>query len=216
KAHQPRNALNDLVDRRVIPHRPILAIAGDGAEDEAGIDLADRLISEAKAVNDARAEVLDHDIASGNELPRRLSSEIGLEIKDDGLLAGIGADKGFRHPAQLLALGVVPQHIPGRRLYLDDLCPKQAQELGGQGACDNMTEIGDADACEWLCQSCSSLSSLVELILERLSSRISRHHLRQWPRRFRYGAPGVHRDARAACSGGRKIAFARPRRRSRT
>ena len=61
-AHQPRHALRDLIEAGIVAQRPGRAEARDAAGDDARIACRQCLVAEAHRIDDAGAEIVDHDI----------------------------------------------------------------------------------------------------------------------------------------------------------
>jgi hypothetical protein len=59
---------------------PVEAVAGDRAVDDPGVDLAQSLIPDSEAVEDARPKALEDDVGAFGELQKGLATVFGLEI----------------------------------------------------------------------------------------------------------------------------------------
>ena len=60
--HQPAHALRDLVEARPVAIGAVLAEAGDAGEDDALVDLAQRVVVDAEPVLHVGAEILHHHV----------------------------------------------------------------------------------------------------------------------------------------------------------
>ena len=92
-AHQAARRLEDRVVARTRLVRTGLAIAGHRTVDDAGIDLLDRFIVEAVALQVADLEVLHHDVHGLRQLANDLLSRGLGEIDRDRTLVAVGADE---------------------------------------------------------------------------------------------------------------------------
>src|SRR5215468_9861464 len=75
--------LEDQVEGGAIAVRPVLAEAGHGAVDDAGVPLARHLVAQAQALEGARAVVLEHDVRALHEPEEELLAAGMLEIDLD-------------------------------------------------------------------------------------------------------------------------------------
>ena len=87
--HQAGHALGDQIEPALAPIRPRLAVAGDRAVDQAGIDALERLVVDLQRLGNAGPVVLDHHI----RFPRQFIEErqpVGLlEIERDAALVAV-------------------------------------------------------------------------------------------------------------------------------
>ena len=104
---------------RLVGGRSRLAITRDGAEDQAGVIGGHARVIEAEPLHHAGTIVLDHDVGTADQPPRRRHGLRTLQIEDDAPLAGIELAVGRacavperRTAAHEVALG---------RLDLDDI-----------------------------------------------------------------------------------------------
>ena len=122
------------------------AVAGDPAEHDAGVDLAQLLVAEAAALERAGAHALDHGVALAGQLEERGHALGALEVEHEAALAAADVQVHQRH-----ALDDRPRHLADvvtrRRLDLDDVGAEVGQR-GGDGARPEDGHLEDADAGE--------------------------------------------------------------------
>src|SRR5215470_3694343 len=92
--------LEDQVERGAVAIGPVLAEAGHGAIDDAGVPLPGLLVAQAQALERARAVILQHDVRALHELEEELLALRALEIDLDALLVAMQA-----HEIRRLAAG---------------------------------------------------------------------------------------------------------------
>jgi hypothetical protein len=118
-----------------------VAEAGDRQVDQLGKSLAHVLGPEAERLHGAGPQVLDDDIALGDQLPGHLATGLALEVQRDGLLAAaVGADH------RLAIAADVPGLIARQRLDLDDVGAQFAQDHGRPGPGDVLPQVEHAHA----------------------------------------------------------------------
>ena len=113
------HVVRDAVARHVAV-RAGRAVAGDRAEHDARVDLAQLLEAEPAAFEPAGAHRLDDRVGVAHELEERVAARVGAQVEHDALLAPADVqeeerdafDDRPRHPAPVVAL---------RRLDLDDV-----------------------------------------------------------------------------------------------
>ena len=71
----------------------ILAIAGDRAVDQTGVDLPQLLITDAQALHHAGAKRLEQDVGLGGEAFEDIPAGIGLEVEPDRTFAAVEREK---------------------------------------------------------------------------------------------------------------------------
>src|SRR5260370_19752512 len=96
--------------RHVHALRTSVALAGDGGEDDAGIDLFQRGVAQARAIEHAATEVLDHDVAVRRELADHPLAFGVLEVERQPALVAVGEAERRR---------AVPPDVVGVRLADD-------------------------------------------------------------------------------------------------
>src|SRR6185437_740329 len=96
--HQPAHALRDLVEAGAVAIGPVLAEAGNAAENDALVDLFETLIVDAEPVLDVGPVVFDHHVglldhaAEGGDALRRLQVErdaalVAVQVLEVGIAA---------------------------------------------------------------------------------------------------------------------------------
>jgi hypothetical protein len=150
-AHDAGEALHDLVIGRIVPQRSVLPEAGNGAVDEAGLQLAQRVIAEPEPLHHSRPEILDDDIGGAQQAAEHLLAGLALEIDGDRTLAGVLGEE--RRPHQRLVEGGIGAELAREiahagRLHLDDLGAQQRELIGSERPCEHIGEIEDANAAE--------------------------------------------------------------------
>ena len=115
--HQPAHALRDLVEARALAIRPVLAEAGNAAEDDALVDLLQALIVDAEPRLDVRPVVLDHDIGLLDHAPEGGDPARSFQVERDAALV--------RRRRNRLAPAWLPRPSPFSRVrrcsYLDEI-----------------------------------------------------------------------------------------------
>ena len=114
-----------------VPVGAVLAEAGDGGEDNVGLDLLELLVGEAHFGNDAGAEVFEDYVGGLDELSEDLLALFGAHVEGDALLAAVvdgevdagAVDEGCVGPG-LFAAGL---------LDLDDLGAHVGHDHAGPG-----------------------------------------------------------------------------------
>src|SRR6266487_6773837 len=82
----------------------VLAVAGDRAEDDAGIGVAHALVADAEPAEDAGAEAVEDDVVAFDQAQQRLAAALGLQVEADRALAAVEREVERRARAQLLLL----------------------------------------------------------------------------------------------------------------
>ena len=97
-AVQPHDAgtrLRQQVLTRTHRPRPLVAEAGDAAENDGRIDRRHDVVAEAEPLDDAGAEILDEHVGLADEVLERLKVGRVLEVEGDALLAAVdGVEQG--------------------------------------------------------------------------------------------------------------------------
>jgi len=122
------------------------AVAGDRAEHDARIHLAQRVESEAAAIEASGTHCLDDGVGIAHELEERLASDLGAEVENDALLAPADVQEEERD-----AFDDRPRHTPAvvtlRRFDLDDV-GAEIGEVGREVARPEHRNLDDAQAGE--------------------------------------------------------------------
>ena len=82
----------------------VLAVAGDRAEDDAGVGLAHALVADPEPVEHAGAEAVEDDVVALDQAQQRLAPLLALEVEPDRALAAVEREVERRARAQLLLL----------------------------------------------------------------------------------------------------------------
>src|SRR5690606_7921409 len=133
---------------RAILERAVLAVARDGAVDEARVVLLERLIAEAEALHHAGTVALDEHVVLGDELEERGAPGLALEVEDDAALAPVEPVEHRAHP-------VVRERVGGARAVAEagvfelvDLGAQVAEDHRAEGGGEEAREIEDLDPLE--------------------------------------------------------------------
>ena len=120
--------------------------------DDVGADRLERLVVEAPAVEDARREVLGHDIGDADELPEQLTGAFDAQVERDAQLLDVvvvvGApevDAAALVDLRRVAAKDVPAPLRYRILDTDDLRPEGCKEPGCPGAGQLPGEVADTE-----------------------------------------------------------------------
>ena len=137
---------------RGLPLGAALAVAGDRAVHDPGVDLAHPLVAHAEAVEDAGAEGLEHHVVLAHQAQQHLAPLLALEVDADRALVavqreeerGLGAVLGALHvgrrPADVVAHAGV--------LHLQHLRPEVREQQRAEAAGQQAGEVEHADALE--------------------------------------------------------------------
>ena len=120
--------------------------------DDVGTDRLERLVVEAPAVEDARREVLGHDIGDADELPEQLTGAFGAQVERDAQLLDVVVVEGapeFDAAALVDVRGIAAKDVPAplgyRVLDTDDLRSEGGKEPGCPGAGQLPGEVADTE-----------------------------------------------------------------------
>ena len=113
-AHEATHALRDLIKTRPLAVGAILTEAGNRGQDDARVDLAQRLVVDAKAELHIRAKVLHHHIGSLDQRIENGATLFRLHVQGHGALVAMQVlhVMAMARPAHAVGLG---------RLDLDDV-----------------------------------------------------------------------------------------------
>jgi hypothetical protein len=137
---------------RAVAVGPVLPVAGDRAVDDAGVDLAHRLVADAEAVEDTGAKRLEHDVGFAHRAQERLAPHVALEVQANRALAAVQRqeERGLRR-----VLDAVVERRPGaqvvahsRVLDLDHVGAEVGEQQRAEAAGEQAAEVEDADAFE--------------------------------------------------------------------
>src|SRR5439155_12338976 len=147
-AHDATAPLNDEVVTGQVAVRPGLAVAGDRAVDQPGIQRLEVVVPEAELCQLADLELVDQYITDARQPPNDLLASGGLEIDREALLIAVGTE----------IIGTLPtnkRRSPGagviaraRPFYLDHLSSEVAEEHGTERPGQDAGEIENAKTCE--------------------------------------------------------------------
>ena len=143
--------------------RPGVALAGDGGEHDARVDRLQCLVAQARAIEHAAAEVLDHDVAVRGELADDALAFGVLQVEREPALVAVGEAELRR----AVPPAVVVVHLAddaegieiGARFDLDHVGAEIGQHGRGVGAGRQQAEIEDAHAGEGPVHAASSARS---------------------------------------------------------
>ncbi len=144
-SNQPQDAgerqVIDVVGR-VVAVGAVLAETGEGAVDDARVDLADRLVVAAEPLHDAGAEAFDNHVCAGGELLEDRLAFGGLEVQREAPLVPV--DVGEGRPA--LVVQDVGLAVGRRGLDFQDVGPHVAQQHRAELARRHARQLQDLDA----------------------------------------------------------------------
>ena len=150
---EPRETLDQHVLSRTVHIWARLAVARAGAVDDRGVGLAEVIIAVAETVEDAGAEVLDHDVGGLGHAHDDLADLWRFEVERDRSLVAVPREE-VRAFAVADPLGEErhrAEHVAGpHTLDLDDVRAHVGQKLGREGTLQQMAEIQDRHAFECL------------------------------------------------------------------
>ena len=128
---------DDGLPAAVVAVGAILAEAGEGAVDEAGVGPGG-LVPYAQPVGDAGAEVFDEDISPADEFLGVVEPVRALQVELHGTLAAVPGGKG----------GLGAGRVAAGAFDLDDIRALLGEEHAEQRAGDVLSELDDPDAAE--------------------------------------------------------------------
>ena len=217
--HRRQRAAGDVGDQRRRHHRPVgrpgverqqsgmadvveivpglagaragLAVAGDRAIDQLGIDRAHRLIAEPQPRHHAGAELLDQHIGAGQQRHKLVAIGLVLEIEHEALLAAV---EQREHRALAVEARLVMAHVlAARPLDLDHLGAGLRQQQRGERPRQQRGEIEHENAGQ------------------RLHETLAEHSLRQSRHAAPATSPWSASRPKRACRAARSPTRARPR-----
>ena len=133
------------------------AEAADRGVDEAWIELACLLVTEAEARHHAGPEVLDQHVGRGHEFAGGGAAVLGLEIEHAAALAAVPEAPG----------GMPAERVPRGRLDLDDLGPVVGEDHAGEVAVHAPREVEHAESATGSHHSPSSFPSRAPIVASR-------------------------------------------------
>ena len=130
----------------------VLAEAGERAVDEARVDVAQRLVVDAEALDDAGAKAFEDDVGGLREAVEDVAGGLVAQIEDDAALVaseGVVGARPFQRAGvdDLVGAEGAVQSF-GRRFDDDDVGAEVAEEHRAEGAGRQAGEIEDADSFE--------------------------------------------------------------------
>ncbi len=140
--HEPAHTLRDLIEARPVAVRSILAEARNAREDDARVDLRERLVVDAQPEFHVGAVVLDDDIGGLHELHEDRDAPLVLQVEGDRALVAVQVleVRTVARAAHRLALDA------RRRFDLDDVRPEIGELAHAGGPCAHARKIEDAKA----------------------------------------------------------------------
>ncbi len=128
---------------------PARTVAGNLAEDEARIDLTQRLVAEAEPVHHAGTEVGDDDVGLFRHAPDDTCPFLVLQVDDRAAFVAVdrkevGALAGHER------WSVTASSVAVRRLDLDDVGTHITQQHGAHGTGDGLPELQHPHPSQWL------------------------------------------------------------------
>ncbi len=152
-AHESAHGLDHEVVARAVGGGPRRAVAGDREVDERRVQLAQDVVIEAEAGEATRPEVLDEDVAAGQQAAQHLGTVGLVQVERDRALVAVDrevvgrgprvvggvADPGWAPATGRIALG---------RLDLDDVGAEIAEEHRAVRAGEDRRRVDDPQAGE--------------------------------------------------------------------
>ena len=137
-------------DRRVagpLVQGPGLAEGGDARHDQTRVDRVERVPSEAPALEDAGAEVLEDDVALRHQPADDILPLRRVQVEGHELLVPVVDSEPVR--AAVLRRAEAPEVVaPARHLGLDHLGPELRHERAAERARDHLSELEHPDSVE--------------------------------------------------------------------
>src|SRR5205807_2594456 len=145
-AHRAAHRLRDRFVALVVGVGPVRAEALDARVDQARVELLDRRIAEAEALDDARAEVLEQHVAGLQQGAKHVLGARVLEIQGEASLVRVEGQI-----EEAVRVGPIREHLPGgvaldRLFHLDHVGPEPGQHLTARGPRLIVRDIDDPDA----------------------------------------------------------------------
>ena len=142
--HQPAHALDDLVKAGPARIRAGLAEAGDAGQDDARVDGAQVLISQAQSRLDVRAPVLDHHVGGGDQAAQHGQAFRLLQVQRQRTLVAVQV-------LEVAAVAVGGEHgfvgiDAGGRFDADDVGAEVRQDAHAGRAGAHARQVEDAKA----------------------------------------------------------------------
>ena len=143
----PRHGLDDRVVGALPAVGPGAAEPRDRRQDDARVDLPQRLVADAVALERAGAEVLHHHVGAPHDLEEQLAVGVRLDVERDALLAAV--DGGEEHALSGEQRRPAARHVAGRRaLDLHHARAELGEQQGAERTGKRMREVGDENAGE--------------------------------------------------------------------
>src|SRR5262245_942414 len=143
--HQAAHALRDLVEAGPARIGAVLAEARNAAENDLGIDLAQRLVVDAEPPLHVGPEVLDHDVGLFHHAQKRFEPFLRLQVQRHAALVAM---KVLEIRTLARTTGSLSGHQRGRLLDLDDVGTPVSELAHAGRARPDLGQVEDGKAFE--------------------------------------------------------------------
>src|SRR5215510_8464876 len=140
--------LKNQIEGGTVSVGPVLAKAGYGAVDDAGVPLARHLVAQPQALESARAVVLEHDVRALHEPKEEILAPHVLEVDLDALLVPMQAHEVRRLPAGQWRAPRARDVARALGLEFDQLRAEVGNHGRAEGPGESMAQIADPDPFE--------------------------------------------------------------------
>ena len=144
-AHRPAHRLGDRLVALVVAVRAVRAEALDARVDHTRVDLADRGVAEAEALQHAGPEVLEQDVGRDEERAEDLLPARSLQVESQAPLVAVEGDEEQAVGVLAVLQDVTCDVALLRLLHLDHVSAKPGQHLSARGPGLIVREVDDAD-----------------------------------------------------------------------
>ena len=144
-----RHALHQVVERRLVPVRPLARIAQRVGIDDRGIDRLQRLVAQAQALDRRGPRVMDEEIAALDHRLQDLDRARLLEVEAERAFVAVGRHVDRAHVLVAAHRAArQAQQVPLRRLDLDHVGAHIGQMLRGERPQQHRSQIDHLHARE--------------------------------------------------------------------
>ncbi len=145
-AHDSREALRDQVEAALVGVRAGPSVPGNGAIDQARIQLPQHVISEAESLERSLAVVLRHDIGIGEEALHHLQAARRLQVHGHAAFVAVQDHEGGRLALDR-GLGVAARVVSARKLFnLYDVRAHVGEQHPARRPGHNLRQFDDLDS----------------------------------------------------------------------
>src|SRR5581483_9385410 len=130
QTHHARERLADRVEAGLVAVRAALAVAGDRAVDQFGVELRELRVIEAELLPGRRPEVFYEDIGGREQIEKNFLPLALAQVERDALLVAVERAKA-RAVAFVFRIAAPMRIALARQLDLDDFAPQVAEETAG-------------------------------------------------------------------------------------